>query len=90
MIVAAAIMQNGCLFNGVPFKDRHHDIIHHIETTLNIRPVTGKQGFIDQDEKFYTRKEAAIHAIECGQVVKGRANIEHVFDGKRLYSEDLW
>lgn len=57
---------------------------------MKIRPVNGEQGFIDRSGKFYTREEAAKHAIECGQVVEGKANIKHVFDGIRLYSEDLW
>ena len=40
-----------------------------------------EQGFIDLDNKFYTREEAAIMAFKHGQITK---------EVKKLYSEDLY
>lgn len=90
MITAAAIIQNGVLYSGIPFKDRHHNVIRIIVDTAHIKPVTGEQGFIDEKGWFYDREEAAKHAIECGQVETGKAKIRHIFNGYELYSEDLW
>ena len=88
MITRAAIMLNGELWAGED-GDRHHNIIHAI-TEHGQKAHGGIQGFLDNKGQFLTREEAAKEAVECGQVVEGRANIRHVFDGIRLYSEDLW
>lgn len=91
MITAAAIIQNGILFVGEPRKDRHHNLIGRIVKELNIRPVNGEQGFVDHTGKFYNREDAGQHALECGQVAAGHANIQHTFNPRAgLYSEDLW
>lgn len=91
MIVAVAIIQNGILFTGEPHKDRHHNLIGRIAKELNVRPVNGEQGFVDQTGKFYNRDEAGKHALECGQVVVNHANIRHHFNPRiGLFSEDLW
>ena len=90
MIVAADILFRGHLYRGKPFEERHHHIIHQIAAKLDIRPVKGEQGFMDDKDNFLTREEALDHAIECNQVIVGKAKITHVCDGKRLYSEDLW
>ena len=91
-IVAAAI-QVQSLDGVVNFvmlpPHRHHHILHEINKFLE-RPHGGVQGFIDSGEEFHTRESAAEVAIKAGQVVPGQANIKHVFDGFRLYSEDLW
>lgn len=51
-----------------------------------------EQGFIDQDNRFYTRQEAFEHAKACGQlclkIVRDREN--GGVGGKNLISEDLW
>lgn len=88
MITRAAIMLNGELWAGED-GDRHHDIIHSI-TIHGQNAHRGIQGFLNDKNQFLTREESAREAIECGQVIIGHANIRHVFDGKRLYSEDLW
>lgn len=88
MIIAAAIVQDGFMYVGET-KHRHHDIIHRIFQETG-KTANGTQGFIDHMHKFHTREEAAIHALECGQVVIGEANIKHIFDGEQLFSEDLW
>lgn len=83
MIVSAAILKDGVVYTG----KRHHNIIHD-----NISHKVGKhphiQGFVNHKGEFLNREEAAIEAMDCGQVVKGHANLRHVFDGKTLYSED--
>jgi hypothetical protein len=88
MITRAAIIQDGVLYIG-EVGERHHNVIHTIFTKTG-KKVTGEQGFTDELKTFYTREEAAKLAIACGMVVEGKANNRHVFDGKRLYSEDLW
>lgn len=89
MITRVAILQNGQLFVGEE-GERHHNLIPKIAKALNIRPVNGEQGFINHKGEFLNREQAAREALECGQVIDGHANIKHVFDGIRLYSEDLW
>lgn len=91
MIVAAAIKQDGTVFHGTPRVERHHHLIRRIASLLHIRPVNGEQGFIDQMGRFYNRIEAGQHALKCGQVVEGHANIRHAFNSRLgLFSEDLW
>jgi hypothetical protein len=87
MIVAAAILHHGIVTGEK--GQRHHHIIHrlYLETGKSVR---GIQGFVDETGKFYDRLDAAIHAIACGQVKPGVANIQHEFNGYALYSEDLW
>jgi hypothetical protein len=91
MIISAAVKQNGHVYWGSPGKERHHDVIHRIATMMKIRPVNGEQGFIDQMGRFYNRIEAGQHALKCGQVIAGHANIRHAFNPRLgLFSEDLW
>ncbi len=91
MIIAAAIKQDGAVYNGVPFKERHHDVIRLMISVCNLpKPIKGVQGFINHKNEFLTRKESAVEAIQCGQVISGHANLRHVFDGNTLFSEDLW
>jgi hypothetical protein len=88
MITRAAIMLNGELWAGED-GDRHHNIIHAI-TQHGQRAHKGIQGFLNDRGQFLTREQAALEALQCEQVIIGRANIHHAFDGIRLYSEDLW
>ena len=71
---------------------RHHDIIHwlHEELGKGWTQCGQVQGFIDEDENFRTREEAARIALAAGQVKIGMANIKHEFDGRKLFSEDCW
>ena len=52
----------------------------------NIDAYTGgaEQGFIDDAASFLTRRQAAVHAWECGQLPNDRVCPEVVI------SEDLW
>jgi hypothetical protein len=80
MIVESAIRQDGKVYTG----RRHPNIIHHMVQDCNITPpVRGEQGFVDDNGTFLDRKEAAQHAIDCGQIaaLKWPPN---------LYSEDLY
>ncbi len=90
MITAVAIMHNGVMHTGTPGKDRHHDLIHKIAQMMPIKRIVGEQGFVDEKFKFYNRMDAARHAIDCKQVIMGQAKIRHEFNGRELYSEDLW
>jgi hypothetical protein len=80
MIIASAIKHDGIIWPG----KRHHNCIATITETLNIRPVIGEQGFIDEKGNFYDRKRAAKHALKCGQIK------ELKFSDTDLYSEDLY
>lgn len=88
MITRAAIMLNGELWAGGD-GERHHNIIHAI-TQNGKKAHGGVQGFLTNDGRFLTREEAAVEALKCGQVEVDKANVKHIFDGRRLYSEDLW
>ena len=46
---------------------------------------TIEQGFLDENEKFYTRAEAWNHAQSCNQI---KLASEHI--SGQLFSEDLW
>lgn len=48
------------------------------------------QGFIDHNGKFLDRKEAFIHAKECGQLSKSTRWYKFDNDQRELYSEDLY
>jgi hypothetical protein len=91
MITAAAIVQGGRIFAGKPGVDRHHNLIGRIVKETGIRPVNGEQGFVDHTGRFLNRKDAGKHALECGQVIDGHANIRHEYNSRLgLFSEDLW
>jgi hypothetical protein len=87
MIIRAAILEKDTLFVGNE-GERHHNIIHKIAAIYG--KSFGEQGFINDKNQFLTREQAAKEALLCGQVKVGYANIKHKFDGKRLFSEDLW
>lgn len=88
MITRAAILLNGELWAGQD-GERHHDVIRKI-SSHGKKAHSGIQGFVTQTGEFLNREQAAKHAIECGQVISGHANIRHVFNGRELFSEDLW
>lgn len=97
MILAAAILYHIDATN----KDvvlcgcRHGDIFAQLEA-LGFEPRKGykeiSQGFITNENKFLTRKEAFEHAKQCGQIstkiVHEREN--GCTGGTNLISEDLW
>ena len=75
---------------------RHGDIYAQLDV-LGFKPNNGyeeiEQGFIDNHNNFLNRKDAFIHAKECGQLC---ARIVHERESKKLcgglnmISEDLW
>lgn len=89
MIKCAAILING---NTILTGLRHHNIFQKakIDGINRLDMIRGEQGFIDENGKFYNREDAAKHALECKQVETGKANVRHEFNGKTLYSEDLY
>lgn len=87
MIICSAIKYKGIIYTGI----RHHNCITLAYHETGDRPIAGSiQGFIRDNGKFLNRWQAAQHAIACGQVVTGKAKIQHIFNGHTLYSEDLW
>ncbi len=80
-LVASACMRDGKIVTG----KRHKDCVtaavwDHGWTT----PVWDFElGFVDEDGKFYTRKEANKFAVENGQIPESQR-------GDSLLSEDLW
>lgn len=82
MIVAAAIRINGNVY-GLPAPARHHDIIRYLADGRIEPPIRGEQGFIDDGAGFVGRKEAAVIALEEGQV-------KQLIAPPNLFSEDVW
>jgi hypothetical protein len=78
MIVGVAIQKDG-VTHSMMKPHRHHNLLQNAKGALK----GGVQGFVDEDGKFYDRKEAEVYARECGQHTK--KNI-----GGPLTSEDLW
>jgi hypothetical protein len=78
MIVSAAIMKGQTIFTG----RRHADII---ASAMGGFFKNCKQGFVDENGKFYNRQEAAKHALACKQIDK-----LHYGTSGDLFSEDLY
>lgn len=79
MIKQAAILKDGVIYEG----RRHSDIFRD---TLPLGWLKGEgvvQGFVTEDGQFLNRRQAAQHAIRCGQ-------IEKLKWPPNLYSEDLY
>jgi hypothetical protein len=84
-ITCAAIkLDDGRVFS-LPPPNRHNDIIHAIRLTGYSGPVSGPhQGFLNSEESFVSRLEAADIAISAGQC-------ETVMcPNTGLLSQDLW
>ncbi len=89
MIVAAAIIQNGVVYVGIPKVERHHHLIHYIASKIGIKPVNGEQGFMDDEGIFHNRQSAAQHVLKCNQpIVKCPTGRD--FNPNRLFSEDIF
>lgn len=85
-IVSAAICRNGMIYS-MPAPARHHTILIALDGEWgDSHPIflPSEQGFLGSDGRFYGREEAAIVAIDAGQIGSTK------FGGKDLYSEDLW
>lgn len=83
MITAVAIIHEGIVYS-VDSPKRHHHLIRIIyDATDGTKAISGEQGFLDDNGKYYNRENAGVHAIECGQ-------IKQLKWPNRLFSEDLW
>ena len=91
-IIAAAVQVPSAegLVNLVMYPPYHHGDILHEYFLMTGKRLFGEQGFIDSKENFHSRESAAQLALEAGQVQVGRANVRHEFNGRQLFSEDLW
>lgn len=88
IVVAAAFRSQSGLVFYVPRPGRHHDIIRAAADAGIPTPITGTQGFIDNDGVFMNRKEAMLVALEAKQpIIREDA---HNYPGGSLFSEDLW
>ena len=82
MIVAAAILDDGIIYQG----KRHNNVIHAMVRVYGLpSPIKGIQGFVNEKGDFLTSEDAGKHAIECGQIKEMK-----YFGGKKLDSSDLW
>lgn len=71
----------------LPKPNRHHDVRNMIVAKTGVDFVDvdlNDEGFLDERGRYYTRKQARIHAELNGQI-RGTKNI-----GGMLTSEDLW
>jgi hypothetical protein len=82
MIIAVAIRTEQDTYE-LPRPARHHHLIYELAYRGHAIPITGEQGFIDDQRGFVTREEAAQIALSQGQVTKLHAP-------PSLFSEDLW
>lgn len=74
----AALLENGEILVGKE-KKRHDSLYFDYEE--KIFSMQHILGFVDENNNFYNRKEAAQHAFECNQITE-------LYD--RLISEDVW
>lgn len=82
MIIAVAIRTEQDTYE-LPRPARHHDLIHKLAEMGHTTPITGEQGFIDDQVGFVDRELAARIALWEGQIEKLHAP-------PNLFSEDLW
>jgi len=82
VIVRAAIEKDGVVYVGQEGQ-RHNHILCDESRPFGFLK-NGVQGFVDDNGRFYTRREAARHAFECGQLPHDKKCPEIIF------SEDLW
>lgn len=82
MITQAAVRRNGDVVTG----RRHGDcILVAVRLGWDAPIMHDEQGFVDEDDNFYTRQEALEEAVRCGQLPK-----ERLADPRKLTSEELW
>lgn len=82
LAVAAAILQDGTIYS-LPAPARHHNVMDWMVHNLDIDKVTGRQGFLMSDGRFFTRRQAKAAAEHNNQMLKASSLSE-------LFSEDLW
>jgi hypothetical protein len=97
-VISAAAIKFGDLVCHLPQPARHHDVLRAVKRMFNGRSDEGhmseRQGFITDKGEFLNREQAYIHARECGQGTPRRdaslAEGYAAYNGKELFSEDLW
>lgn len=82
MIIAVAIRTEQDTYE-LARPARHHNVIRELAGRGHAIPITGEQGFIDDQAGFVTRVEAAQIALDQGQIAALHWPPE-------LFSEDLW
>jgi len=82
MIIAVAIRTEQDTYE-LPPPNRHHDLLHMLAGMGHTTPITGEQGFIDDQFGFVGRITAAQIALAQGQV-------SYLHAPPNLFSEDLW
>ncbi len=82
MIIAVAIRTEQDTYE-LPRPARHHHLIRELAGRGHAIPITGEQGFIDDQYGFVGRITAAQIALAGGQITKLHAP-------PSLFSEDLW
>ena len=97
MITQAAILDQYQKIWTIVRPARHGNILFYMKFR-NPELIDQVMGFIDENNKFYTREEAWKHAIECGQTFyvhnpmdpSKRFVWENPDPTGKLTSEDLW
>ncbi len=87
-ITHVAIRFQGTTYS-LPAPNRHHDVIRKIseETGADTVNTMGEdQGFLDEEGKYLTRRQALGVASQEGQLKEGALGPRL----GRLYSEDVW
>ena len=95
MIICAAIkIQIEGLDHETIIPCRRHGDAFHILKDLGFTPKVKykeiAQGFINHKGEFLDRKEAYIHALECGQLSATTRECKRTNRETELYSEDLY
>lgn len=83
-IISVAISAFGVI-SSLPAPARHHDVLRKLYdfNPLLLGPDT--QGFMTSAGRYVNRRDAAMIAIEAGQVVS-----TDLISAPELFSEDLW
>lgn len=85
MITHVAIMRDGQVY-ALPSPNRHHSVFYIMPLTKNEEGDV--HGFLDDQDNFLTRSEAYVIATDTGQI--NRRVGSGLYNGRLLFSEDLW
>lgn len=92
MILAAAIkIKNKDSDDNIILCGANHGKIYDQIKALNINNIIEEEeGFIDQNNEFYSREAAYYHAAKCGQLSSKIIYERQKLNSFNLISEDLW
>ena len=87
-ITHVAVNYSGDIY-ALPAPNRHHNVIRMIAKENGVG-ISGPdiKGFVDSLGYFLNRSEAYVLALQNGQLK--RDSDPKLYQGKELYSEDLW